>query len=233
MSSKRRRHGDENGANRNLDGRRLRTVTEAKALAEYLAIKPDMDKKEKESRRARWEEIIEIAERREVEIKSGSNAKVDGQWVEDKEEAGERIREAVKATMRAGLFTDNLSCVPEISVDDSSTGSDDEDVDMTDSSVATMPLQEKNQFQQMSFFGFDDDDAEYISENEELDDQVTFNNEDITEAVHTTREEVENTNPASTSSSRTTIDKNATKWKGNAADHVNSGIRRRSTGVQE
>src|SRR4051794_20742598 len=48
MSSKRKRNrGDENASSRNLDGRRLRTVNEAKALAEYLAIKPEMAKKEK------------------------------------------------------------------------------------------------------------------------------------------------------------------------------------------
>jgi len=48
MSSKRKRNqGEDNGSSRNLDGRRLRTVNEAKALAEYLAIKPDMAKREK------------------------------------------------------------------------------------------------------------------------------------------------------------------------------------------
>ena len=54
MSSKRKNNqGDANSSNRNLDGRRLRTVNEAKALAEYLALKPEMEKKEKEARRAR------------------------------------------------------------------------------------------------------------------------------------------------------------------------------------
>ena len=53
MQSKRRRGGnaeEANGSNRNLDGRRLRTVAEAKRLAEYLALKPEMEAKEKEER---------------------------------------------------------------------------------------------------------------------------------------------------------------------------------------
>jgi len=55
MSSKRKKNqGEDNGSSRNLNGRRLRTVTEAKALAEYLAIKPEMERKEKEKRRQRW-----------------------------------------------------------------------------------------------------------------------------------------------------------------------------------
>jgi len=47
-SRKKKNQGETNGSSRNLDGRRLRTVTEAKALAEYLVVKPEMDKKEKE-----------------------------------------------------------------------------------------------------------------------------------------------------------------------------------------
>ena len=103
MSSKRKRNqGEDNGSSRNLDGRRLRTVNEAKALAEYLAIKPDMAKREKEERKKRWEQVLELADRREEEIRTGSKSKVDGKWVEDKEEAGERTREAVLAAMKAG-----------------------------------------------------------------------------------------------------------------------------------
>ncbi|PKS09691.1 hypothetical protein jhhlp_004311 [Lomentospora prolificans] len=101
MSSKRKRNqGEDNGSSRNLDGRRLRTVNEAKALAEYLAIKPEMEQREKEKRRERWEQIVEAAERREHEIKHGTNARIDGKWVEDKEEAVDMIRVAVLAAMK-------------------------------------------------------------------------------------------------------------------------------------
>lgn len=100
---------EENGSSRNLDGRRLRTVTEAKALAEYLAVKPEMERKEKEKRRKRWEEIVELTERRQEEIRYGSRkVGLDGKWVEDKEEAGERTREAVLEAMRKGGYRDNL-----------------------------------------------------------------------------------------------------------------------------
>ncbi|KAH6850946.1 telomere stability and silencing-domain-containing protein [Chaetomium sp. MPI-CAGE-AT-0009] len=100
---------EENGSSRNLDGRRLRTVTEAKALAEYLAIKPEMDRREKEKRRQRWQEIVETTERRQEEIKYGSRkVGLDGKWVEDREEAGERTREAVLEVMRKGVYRDNL-----------------------------------------------------------------------------------------------------------------------------
>ncbi len=110
MSSRRKKNqGDSNSSNRNLDGRRLRTINEAKALAEYLALKPEMDKKEKEARRKRWEQVVELAERREYDIRNGSKGRVDGKWVEDKEESGERTREAVFAAMKTGDYHDNLT----------------------------------------------------------------------------------------------------------------------------
>ena len=109
MSSKRKNNqGESNSSNRNLDGRRLRTVNEAKALAEYLALKPEMEKKEKESKRARWEQVVALAESREEEIRRGSRGKVDGKWAEDKEEARLRAQEAVLAAMRSGNYHDNL-----------------------------------------------------------------------------------------------------------------------------
>lgn len=172
MSSKRKRtQGEDNGSSRNLDGRRLRTVTEAKALAEYLAIKPDMDKKEKEERRARWQQIVDIAEERQEEIKSGSKGKVDGKWVEDKEEAGERTREAVLAAMKSGNFTDNLFSSSGGS-SKLTTTSDSEDEEMAGpSSKDTTPPSDRElqEPQARSFFGFDEDD-EFMSDDEESDD---------------------------------------------------------------
>lgn len=112
MSSKRKRNqGNENASSRNLDGRRLRTVNEAKALAEYLAVKPEMAKREKEERRKRWEHIIDLAERREDELRLGSKGKLDGKWVEDKEEAGERTRNAIITAIKSGDYKDNLTGV--------------------------------------------------------------------------------------------------------------------------
>jgi hypothetical protein len=119
---------EEHGSSRNLDGRRLRTVTEAKALAEYLAIKPEMDRQEKEKRRKRWQEIVETTERRQEEIKYGSRkVGLDGKWVEDREEVGERTREAVAEVMRKGVYRDNL--VGERAVGGSGSSADEEGED--------------------------------------------------------------------------------------------------------
>lgn len=170
MSSKRKKgQGDQNGSSRNLDGRRLRTVNEAKALAEYLAIKPEMAKKEKEERRKRWEQVVELAERREEEIKNGTKGKVDGKWVEDKEEAGERTREAVIAAMKAGDYRDNLLATSSGSGSGSDGSPSEEDEVMGGiESNDTIPLSESTpgKPKAMSFFGFDEDD-EFMSDDEE------------------------------------------------------------------
>ncbi|CAD6442453.1 e5ebf1c5-11a9-4342-9505-a2e630c7e390-CDS [Sclerotinia trifoliorum] len=170
MSSKRKKgQGDQNGSSRNLDGRRLRTVNEAKALAEYLAIKPEMAKKEKEERRKRWEQVVELAERREQEIKSGTKGKVDGKWVEDKEEAGERTREAVIAAMKAGNYKDNLLATSSGSGSgtDGSASEEDEVMGGIDSNDTTPPSESvPGKPKAMSFFGFDEDD-EFMSDDDE------------------------------------------------------------------
>lgn len=174
MSSKKKRNqGDNNGSSRNLDGRRLRTVTEAKALAEYLAIKPDMEKKEKEQRRRRWEQVVELAERREEEIKSGSKGKVDGKWVEDKEEAGERTREAVQMAIRSGDYRDNLLVQPRLMASitsfDDTPGSGNASTSSLESNGFTL-ASESDPHRQVSrsFFGFDEDD-EFMSDDENED----------------------------------------------------------------
>ncbi|KAL2435258.1 hypothetical protein ABEF95_014897 [Exophiala dermatitidis] len=108
MSSRKKRQNAElaTGSARNLDGRRLRTITEAKNLATYLATKPEMDRKEKEERRKRWEQVIELAEQREADMRAGKGPDgrrkgLSDEWVEEKEEVGENVRNAVKAAMLA------------------------------------------------------------------------------------------------------------------------------------
>jgi hypothetical protein len=178
MSSKKKRNqGENNGSNRNLDGRRLRTITEAKALAEYLAVKPEMDKKERETRRQRWEQVVEIAERREAEIKSGSKGKVNGQWVEDKEEAGEKTREAVLAAMASGNFRDNLLSkpMPKPGVRPSLPTSSSEEEEQGSSSKETTPPTAASVKKPITrkFFGFDEDSiSEDDSEDEDEDEAI-------------------------------------------------------------
>jgi hypothetical protein len=179
MSSKRKQNqGDDNGSSRNLDGRRLRTVNEAKALAEYLAIKPEMAKKEKEERKKRWEQVVELAERREVEIRSGNKGKVDGKWVEDKEEAGERTREAVLAAMRTGGYKDNL-------ISAGSSGSEDEEMSGRSSKDTTPPseVEVKPKDKPRAFFGFDEDDEFLSSDEDEGGDEEGAKMEDVVEVA--------------------------------------------------
>jgi len=106
MSSRKKKQNAElaTGSARNLDGRRLRTVKEAKNLATYLATKPDMDRKEKEEKRKRWEAVVQLAEQREADMRAGKT--IDGrrkglssEWIEEKEEVGENIKNAVKMAM--------------------------------------------------------------------------------------------------------------------------------------
>ncbi|OJJ49174.1 hypothetical protein ASPZODRAFT_129584 [Penicilliopsis zonata CBS 506.65] len=180
MSSKRKRNqGENNGSSRNLDGRRLRTVNEAKALAEYLAVKPEMDRKEKEERRRRWEAIVDAAEKRQDELKNGgSKSKIDGQWMEDKDEMNEKAREAVLLAMKEGVWTDNLrdailggssTSASEGSADATPSGSEEESEDeeeddaMQDDSGTSSATQKPAVTRR--FIGFDDDD-EFMSDSE-------------------------------------------------------------------
>lgn len=183
MSKKKKgaNQADENGSSRNLDGRRIRTVNEAKALAEYLSIKPDMERKEKEKRRERWQQIVEITEKKQEEIRHGRKGYVDGKWVEDKEEANERTREAVLAAMKAGNFKDNLlgssgassSSATEVDDEDKGTaggGSSKETTPPSEPEVKGKGKEkEKEKVAAKTFFGFDEDD-EFMSSDEESED---------------------------------------------------------------
>ncbi|KAJ5638835.1 hypothetical protein N7528_001225 [Penicillium herquei] len=181
MASKRKRNqGENNSSSRNLDGRRLRTVTEAKALAEYLAVKPEMDKKEKEERRQRWQAVVDMAERRQEEIKNGGGReKIDGQWMDDKEEMNEKAREAVLQAMKDGDWTDNLrdailggssTSASEGSDQMDSSTSDDDEADEADeneaSSSTACPSAPAAKPAPRRFIGFDDDD-EFMSDSDE------------------------------------------------------------------
>ena len=172
MSSKRKNNqGESNSSNRNLDGRRLRTVNEAKALAEYLALKPEMEKKKKESRRARWEQVVALAESREEEIRRGSKGKVDGKWAEDKEEARLRAQEAVLAAMRSENYHDNLkdsfngiSGGPSVQA---SQESEEDNIANPDRKAITSSKPKSTATFGRSCFGFDEDDDSMSDDQEE------------------------------------------------------------------
>lgn len=171
MSSRKNRNSNvnPNGSNRNLDGRRLRTVDEAKKLAEYLAIKPEMEKKEREERKKRWQEVVESAERREEEIRSGksgaNNGRLDAEWVEGKEAAEEKTREAVLKAMRE----DNLEKTgSESSVDAEDDDSEEEPGNMSSGSSNNAQAESSNTAGGRSFFGWDDDEDEDSGGDDEI-----------------------------------------------------------------
>lgn len=179
MSSKRKRNqGDNNSSSRNLDGRRLRTVNEAKALAEYLAVKPEMDKEEKEERRRRWQAVVEMAEKRQDELKNGGGKqKIDGQWMEDKEEMSEKLHEAVMMAMKDDIWTDSLrdailggssTSASEGSehATSSSSDEDEENEENGTSSAVAGPSAPAQKPAPRRFIGFDDDD-EFMSDSDE------------------------------------------------------------------
>ncbi|RMZ79319.1 hypothetical protein DV737_g3471, partial [Chaetothyriales sp. CBS 132003] len=169
MSSRKRRQNAElaTGSARNLDGRRLRTITEAKNLAAYLDTKPGMDRKQKEERRKRWEQIVELAEQKEADMRAGKGA--DGQrkglseeWMESKEEVGENVRNAVKTAMLAASKDK-----PEKNGDSSGSGgsaqASDEDSDAEDDQV--MELDEDDMYKLRAEAEAGDVDALWVLKN--------------------------------------------------------------------
>lgn len=157
MSSRKKKNANATGSNRNLDGRRLRTVDEAKRLAEYLAMKPEMERKEREERRKRLEELVESAEKREETIRRGGDGAVrlDAEFVEGKEAAEAKTREAVEKAMREGLLA--------------RTGSETEDEEIQDGESEGSSGDAKAEASSSGgrFFGWDEEDSSDEDEDED------------------------------------------------------------------
>jgi hypothetical protein len=200
MSSRKKRSAEaQNGSSRNLDGRRLRTITEAKNLATYLATKPEMDRREKEERRKRWEAVVEASERREEEIRSGKRGKgLSEEWVAEKEEVGEGVRDAVRRAMMGGTVGKEVEKEKDEAGSGSGSGAsrdaseedseddamelDDEDVKRLQDEAAAGDVDaiwvlknkvvttgnEAKKPQERRYVGFDDDD-EFLTSDEEVD----------------------------------------------------------------
>ena len=172
-SRKKRAQGEQNGSSRTLDGRRIRTVNEAKALAEYLAIKPEMEKHEKDERRKRLEEIVRSTEARKAEILSGGaggKSRLDGEWLEGKEEAAEKAREAVLAALRngdvKGVFGEERESDTSESASEDEGSESEGDVGQAGKGKSAGSAQAAP----MKFFGWDDElsDSEDEHEDEKL-----------------------------------------------------------------
>jgi len=169
-SRKKRNQGEQNGSSRTLDGRRVRTVTEAKALAEYLAIKPEMDKKEREEKRKRWEDIVQSTDARKAEILNGSKGKLDGEWVEAKEEAADKAREAILAALKAGEIKDVFG---QRESDESADASEDSEGSKSEEGETQPPkAQPSKQAAPKKFFGWDDEDLSDSEEEAEEQDEI-------------------------------------------------------------
>lgn len=175
MSSRKNRdQRNQNGSNRNLDGRRLRTVDEAKRLAEYLATKPEMEQKEKDERRKRWEDVVAAAEATEAKIKSGkmgsNQGRLDAEYVESKEAAEEKVREAVAKAMREQMLVDGPTGSESDEDDEAGSGSG-EDRDESSQSPDEAAGPSKKEAAGRSFFGWDEDDEYSSSEDEGTDEK--------------------------------------------------------------
>ncbi|KAG5990254.1 hypothetical protein E4U52_004750 [Claviceps spartinae] len=167
--SSRKKNQENHGSSRNLDGRRLRTVNEAKALAEFIEMKAAMEKKEREKRRERLEQTIKTSEERQAQMKDGGTGRLDGKWVEDKEESNERTREAVAAVMMTGKYSDNLFGTSHGST--SSEQAEEQSNSEGESSASTEDAgssKGKEKTVSKAFFGFDEDDEFMSSSDEEM-----------------------------------------------------------------
>lgn len=180
MSSRKKRGQEENSDScRNLDGRRIRTVKEAKALAAYLEIKPEMDRTEREKRKERWRKVVEQADKREAEERGdavmGGTRFEDTEWLEKAEEEKEKLREAVVRAMKEGAYEDE-----EKKRDGSpgssgtSSGADEEEVEELKKPKIAVPKPilppTVSSTKVRRFSGFDDDD-EFMSGDDEDDDK--------------------------------------------------------------
>lgn len=176
MSSRKKRNQNEpqNGSNRNLDGRRLRTVGAAKALAEFYANKPKMEEEARKTRREQLEDTVRMVDQKEDEIKSGKSGanrgRLDAEYVESKELAEERTREAVIKAMRSEML-ENARTGSESSEEAKASDSTEEDRAASDSSaehvervavVETATPADRG----ISLYGFEDDDEDSESDNE-------------------------------------------------------------------
>ncbi|KAG6069001.1 hypothetical protein E4U32_006051 [Claviceps aff. humidiphila group G2b] len=167
--SSRKKNQENHGSSRNLDGRRLRTVNEAKALAEFIEMKAAMEKKEREKRRERLEQTIKTSEERQAQMKDGGTGRLDGKWVEDKEESNERTREAVTAVMMTGKYSDNLFGTSHGST--SSEQAEEQSNSEGESSASTEDAgssKGKEKTVSKAFFEFDEDDEFMSSSDEEM-----------------------------------------------------------------
>ena len=105
-----------------------------------------MEQREKDERRKKWEDIVASTERKQEELQnSRGTARLDGKWVEDKEEAENKTREAIEKMLMAQR----------------ESSEEDEEEETQPSASASKPVQQR------AMFGWDDEDDEFLSDSEE------------------------------------------------------------------
>jgi hypothetical protein len=135
-------------------------VDTVKKLAEYLENKPKMEAQQRQEREENLKKKIEDANRLEENIKSGkmgaSQGRLDAEYVESKELAEERTREAVVKAMREGILTtERTGSESSMSVDEKES---DEEAEQRSSGSSEEAKEEPKPSGGVSFFGFEEDD---------------------------------------------------------------------------
>jgi len=184
--SSRKKSQENSDSCRNLDGRRMRTVKEAKALAAWLEVKPEMEKREKEIRLKRWRDIVEAAEKREDG--AGNKRFDDHAWIEALEEGKERTREAVMGALReAGLLHD---CDEEEAESSGESSGGEGSASGIKRAMDMAKAEGKKKVVERKFAGWDDEDDEFMSSDEEMEDVAEEEGEDEDEMEDEDEEQV-------------------------------------------
>jgi hypothetical protein len=93
MASRRKRGPQDKSAMRDLSGRRLKAVQQAKELAEYIAKKPSLERRAREEKRRKLEAVL--ASNPAANVKMDDHA-----YWEDKDKLVEGVKSAVKEAVK-------------------------------------------------------------------------------------------------------------------------------------
>jgi hypothetical protein len=93
MASKKRRGPQDRSAMRDLSGRRLKAIQQAKELADYIAKKPSLERKAREEKRRKLEAVL--ASNPMANVKMDDHA-----YWEDKDKLVEGVKSAVREAVR-------------------------------------------------------------------------------------------------------------------------------------
>lgn len=166
MSSRKNRSQNQNpnGSNRNLDGRRLRTVAVVKLLAEHIAKQDDEEKKQKEGRKKKLQGDMDRADTQMEQIKSGKlgvgQGRLDAEYVESKELAEEKTREAVINVMKQSMIgIERTGSESSMEEEGDESSSDGDEMEGTSSGSSEDAKPEMLQNSGLSFHGWDEDES--------------------------------------------------------------------------